>query len=167
MKLYARAMIVLLVVLASVWASVSAAPHFRLYTNPLGGGMESAGEMFPHDEFYDASIREAMSEIALRAGQGARVASETPNLVAYYGQRAGRPDIQAVYLSDPEALKALGAGDFIIAARGRRYLSNDALLADLRGREAPTFSLPLGPVPSVDVYMLNQTSLEIVRAHAR
>ncbi|HEX8136799.1 MAG TPA: glycosyltransferase family 39 protein [Pyrinomonadaceae bacterium] len=167
MKLYAHAGVVLLVVLASAWASASAAPHFRLYTNALGGGPEGAGEMFPHDEFYDASIREAMSEIALRASQGARVASETPNLVAHYAGQAGRPDLQAVYLSDPETLRALGPGDFIIAARGRRYLSNDALLADLRGRAAPTFSFSLGPVPSADVYLLDESSLEIVRAHAR
>jgi predicted membrane-bound dolichyl-phosphate-mannose-protein mannosyltransferase len=166
-KPYARAGSVLLVVLASAWASASAAPHFRLYTNLLGGGPQRAGEMFPHDEFYDASIGRAMSEIALRAGQGARVASETPNLVAHYARQAGRTDIYALYLSDPQTLKELGPGDLIIAARGRRYLSNDALLSDLRQRAAPAFSLSLGGVPSVEVYLLDQSSLEIVRAHAR
>jgi hypothetical protein len=166
-KLYARAATVLLVLLASVWASASAAPHFRLYTNLLGGGPERAGEMFPHDEFYDASMRDVMSEIARRAGRGARVASETPNLAAYYAGQAGRPDIYALYLSDPQTLKELGEGDFIIAARGRRYLSNDALLSDLRQRAAPAFRISLGRVPSVEVYLLDQSSLEIVRAHAR
>ncbi|HEY9284536.1 MAG TPA: glycosyltransferase family 39 protein, partial [Pyrinomonadaceae bacterium] len=58
---YAHALVVLLVVLASAYASATAAPHYRLYTNALGGGDARAGSYFPHDEFYDASTPEAAS----------------------------------------------------------------------------------------------------------
>ena len=92
----------------------------------------NAGYYFPHDEFYDASMRDAMVEIAKRARPGALVASETPTVAAYYAQRADRPDLVLVLLSDPEALKQLGEGDFVIDARGRRYFSNELVLAKLR-----------------------------------
>jgi hypothetical protein len=166
-QVYVRAATAGLVVLASVWASASAAPHFRLYTNLLGGGMVRAGEVFPHDEFYDASIGRVMSEIARRARPGARVASETPSLAAYYAERAGRADLHCVSLSEAATLKELGAGDFIIVARGRRYFSNDALVSALRQFVAPAFSVSLGEVPSVDVYVLDQTALAIVATQAR
>ncbi|HYY55863.1 MAG TPA: glycosyltransferase family 39 protein, partial [Pyrinomonadaceae bacterium] len=128
----ARAALAVIVIASSLLASASAAPHYRLYTNALGGGQERAGTFFPHDEFYDASMREAVSEVARRAQPGARVASETPSLVAYYAQLAGRSDLAPVSLSDKTAVSGLTEGDVIILARGRRYFSNDALTRRLQ-----------------------------------
>ncbi|MFN2453151.1 MAG: glycosyltransferase family 39 protein [Pyrinomonadaceae bacterium] len=164
--LYARAILALLVITFSVRASLNAAPHYRLYMNLLGGGEAHAGDYFPHDEFYDASVSETMREIARRARPHARVASETPGLATFYAQQAGRADLQCVSLSDPAALEELGAGDYIVAARGRRYRSNDELLTRLRQSSAPSFRLPLGRVPSVEVYALDQTSLPLVAVDA-
>ena len=149
-----RTALPLLLVLGTFWATVSAAPHFRLYTNSLGGGLSKAGYYFPHDEFYDASLREVMAEIAARARQGAKVATETPGLAAYYGQRAGRGDLVCVSLSDSEAVKQLGEGDFVVDARGRRYFSNDALLNSLRSSDSVEFRVSLGSVESANVYQL-------------
>lgn len=163
---YAQAAVVALVILVSAWASVSAAPHYRLYTNMFGGGKARAGDYFPHDEFYDSSTRQVMSEIAKMARPGAHVASETPGLAAYYARQANRPDLVCVALSDSSALKELVAGDIIIAARGRRYRSNEMLLASLRQSTAPAVRVSLGEVPSVDVYILDKASLAIVAAFA-
>jgi hypothetical protein len=167
MRDYARRGIALLVIFASIWASVISAPHYRLYTNWLGGGEAGAGSYFPHDEFYDASVREAMFEVA-RGGagvaHGAHVASETPGLAAFYAQRAGRPDLQCISLSDPAALKELSAGDFIITARGRRYHSNDALLQSLRQSITPAARIKLGRAPSIDIYMLDPSTVGAVGA---
>lgn len=166
MEIYARAALILLVLLASVRASVSAAPYYRLYTNLLGGGTARAGELFPQDEFYDAYMREVMAEIARRAGRGARVASETPGLAAYYAERANRPDLVCVSLSDPTAVSELSAGDFIIAARGRRYYSNAALLDSLSQTSAPAFRSSVGNVHAASIYLVDQTSLlNIERLH--
>src|SRR5205814_7728010 len=107
------------------------------------------------------------SEIAGRARPGARVSSESPTLAAYYALRASRPDLVCLELSDPEALKQLSEGDFVILARGRRYFSNDALVTALHQSSAPTFRLALGAVPSADVFQLDKTSLEPVRETAR
>ena len=162
-KHYVSATLAVIVIGASVISSVQAAPHFRLFTNSLGGGTAWAGYYFPHDEFYDASMRDVMAEIATRARPGARIASESPSLATYYAERAQRLDLICVSLSDPEALKQLEAGDFIIVARGRRYFSNDAIVSALRDRATPTLDVKLGAVPSTKVYELDQNSLAIVR----
>ena len=166
-KPYARAIIILLAILSSAWASARSAPHYRLYSNLLGGERGRAGEYFPHDEFYDSSVREAVFEIARRANPGARIASETPNLTTYYAEQANRSDLRSVSLSDAAALGELTAGDFIIAARGRRYYSNEALLSALRQTSAPAFSVALGEAPSIDVYVLDGASLSLIALPAR
>src|SRR5205085_2066626 len=43
LKPYVVTALALLVVFSSVWASASAAPYYRLYTNALGGGEERPG----------------------------------------------------------------------------------------------------------------------------
>ncbi|HVF21818.1 MAG TPA: glycosyltransferase family 39 protein, partial [Pyrinomonadaceae bacterium] len=57
LKHYMPAGLAMIVIIASVVSSVHASPHFRLFTNTFGGGMQWAGYYFPHDEFYDASMR--------------------------------------------------------------------------------------------------------------
>ena len=163
LKHYVPACLAVLVIAGAVINSVQVAPHFRLFTNSIGGGPARAGYYFPHDEFYDASMRDVIAEIAVHARQGARVVSESPSLAAYYAERAQRPDLLCLSLSDPEALKQVEAGDFIIIARGRRYFSNDAIITTLHDRATPIASFNLGPAPSAKLYELDQTSLALVR----
>ena len=152
LKHYIPASLAVIVIAGAVINSVNAAPHFRLFTNSIGGGINWAGYYFPHDEFYDASMRDAIGEIATRARTGARVASESPSLATYYAERAKRPDLVCVSLSDPDAVKQLAVGDFVIVARGRRYFSNDAIISTLREHETPVANLKLGVVPSAVIY---------------
>ena len=156
---YVPACLAVIVIVASVVNSIHASPHFRLYTNAFGGGMAWAGYYFPHDEFYDASMREVIGEVARRARPGARVVSESPTLAAYYAGRDGRSDLICVSLSDPDALKQLAVGDFVIIARGRRYFSNDALIDVLRDHATSVAEFKLGPTPSAKLYQLDQQSL--------
>jgi len=154
LKQYVPASLAVIVITASVINSVHAAPHFRLFTNSIGGGATWAGYYFPHDEFYDASMRDVMAEIARRAHTGARVASESPSLAAYYAEREKRTDLVCISLSDPDAVKQLTAGDFVIVARGRRYFSNDSIITTLRDHSTPVAELKLGLVPSAKIYEL-------------
>ena len=165
-KHYVPATLAVFVITCSVIGSAQAAPHFRLFTNTLGGGSANAGYYFPHDEFYDASMRDVMSEISKRARQGARVASESPSLASHYAQRAGRTDLICVSLSDKGALRQMQEGDFLIVARGRRYFSNDALWTALKSQK-PEMQFYLGGVPAVQVFVLNQETLRIVTAVAQ
>jgi hypothetical protein len=89
--------------------------------------------------------------------------SESPSLAAYYAERAQRPDLICVSMSDPETLQQLEAGDFFVVARGRRYFSNDAILSALRDHATPVSELKLGIVPSAKIYELDQNSLTVVK----
>jgi predicted membrane-bound dolichyl-phosphate-mannose-protein mannosyltransferase len=152
---FAQAGLAILVIAASAFASAGAMPHYRLYTNTLGGGQERAGSYFPHDEFYDASMRDAARYIAASARPGARVASEAPELFMHYARLAGRSDLVSLSLSDRTARADLTAGDVIIVARGRRYFSNDVLLTKLNGAVPPVAEFTLGGVPSAHIYLLD------------
>ena len=164
---YVPASLAVIVITASVINTVQAAPHFRLFTNSIGGGTAWAGYYFPHDEFYDASMRDVILAIAGRARPGARVVSESPSLAAYYAERAQRPDLICVSLSDPEALQQLEPGDFIIIARGRRYFSNDAIISTLRDHATPVAEVKLGLVPSAKIYELTTDNTDKIRIFFR
>ena len=162
----AHAVVITLALLVSALASANALPHYRLYTNALGTSLAEVGSYFPHDEFYDSSIRDAAAEIARRAKPGARVASETPGLFEHYARIAGRSDLKGVSLSDKEAMKEFGTGDVILLARGRRYLSNDALVTRLEKQAVPAATLYLGEAPSVQIIVLDEASLNAVFENA-
>ena len=164
---YVPATLAVIVIVASVVNSVQAAPHFRLFTNWIGGGTEWAGYYFPHDEFYDASMRDVLNEIAQRARPGARVVSESPSLATYYAERANRPDLVCLSLSDRDALEQLTPGDFIIVARGRRYFSNDMLTTTVEKYTVPSAEFHLGSIPSANLYQLNESTLSIVQLFAQ
>jgi hypothetical protein len=119
--------------------------------------------LFPQDELYDAYMQDTMREIAKRASPNARVAGEIPNSAAYYATRANRPDLISLELSDPDALKQLQPGDFVIDARGRTYFSNQAMLTRLRSAGKPAFSISVGQAPAADVYILDQKSIAALR----
>lgn len=143
--------------------SIRVSPHYRLYTNVLGGGMAEAGNYFPHDEFFDSRLGEAISFVAANAGPGARVYSETANLTEFHLHRLGRDDIKSVWLSDPSELEQMHPGDVVIDARGRRYLSNNALLKSLAEVSMPAKTVSLGDVSAADIYFINEQSLTVFR----
>ncbi len=159
---YARAFVFAVALVFPAYASASVLPYYRLYTNALGGGTKRAGSYFPHDEFYDASVREAVAAIVARAPAGVRVASETPGLFTYYAQSNGRHDLLSLSLSDKKSIAQLKEGDFIIVARGRRYFSNDAIVSQLQPRFEPAMTFKLGGVPALSVYVLDAGTLAAI-----
>lgn len=147
----------------SMLNSLSVTPHFRLFINTIGGGTAQAGYYFPHDEFYDTSTREIVAEIAARARPNATVAGETPIVFEYYAKKIGREDLKFVSLSDNAEAGNLTAGDFIVAARGRRYFSNTRYLNYLDESVAPTVETSAGEVVSARIYQLDETSAAHIR----
>ena len=160
---YARAALASLVIISAFWSSAIARPHYRLYVNAFGGGSGRAGFYFPQDEFYDAYMRDVMVEIAKRARPGARIASESPTVAAYYAQQLNRPDLSCIELSDAGAGQQLTSDDFVIDGRGRTYLSNQSMLSRLREASQPSLSIAVGTTPAADVYKLNPKSLAALR----
>ena len=159
-KVYARAVLPSLVILATFWSATKASPHYRLYVNSLAGGASKAGAYFPQDEFYDAYMQDALREIAKRAQPEAIVVSELNTVSAYYAQRSNRADLISLDLSEPSTVSRLRPGDFLIDARGRTYLSNQAMLTRLRAASRPVFTISVGTTPAADVYVLDQSSLK-------
>lgn len=164
----AAAQIFLFVILIAVPLSnsLSAGPHFRLFTNALGGGTAAAGTYFPHDEFYDLSTKEIVAEVLKIARPGAAIACETPALFEHYVQKAGRGDLQTVSLSDKEKVKELAEGDFVVVAGGRRYQSNTAYLELLAASGPKPIEIKAGETVSARIYMLDQTTVDSMRAIA-
>ena len=66
-----------------------------------------------------------------------------------------RRDLICISLSDPDAVKNLTEGDFIVNAHGRHYFSNDEVLAVLHQTSQPLFKVSVGSIPAADVYLVN------------
>ncbi len=145
--------------------SIGASPHFRLFTNTLGGGTSAAGSYFPHDEFYDAATQKAVNEIIHLSRPGAVVASETPGLFEHYFKQAGHGHLRSVSLSDAKAVSGLTAGDLIVVARGRRYFSNTPYLEKLSMKQSAA-SVNLGEIPAGTIYLLDEATAAELRAMA-
>ncbi|MEP6787139.1 MAG: glycosyltransferase family 39 protein [Acidobacteriota bacterium] len=174
-KLFARSLAASLVQVISLAAvigfplsnSFSVGPHFRLFTNNIGGGVAAAGSYFPHDEFYDTSTGEIVANIASRAKPGAVVASETPELFDHYADKIGREDLIFFSLSDKAKVATLTVGDYVVLVKGRRYFSNSAYFDYLRDYASPTKTVNILGVTSASIYQLDGNTLAGVQALAK
>ncbi|HEY2846957.1 MAG TPA: glycosyltransferase family 39 protein, partial [Pyrinomonadaceae bacterium] len=145
--------------------SLSVTPHFRLFTNTIGGGMANAGYYFPHDEFYDAGTREVVTAIAkLSPGHGL-IACEAPHLLDYYADRIGAPALDTVSLSDPVDVEKLKESDFIVITSGRRYFSNYAYEQTLAEYPADA-EVRIDGATFAKIYKLDGERLAAIRAIA-
>ena len=126
---YAAAVVILMLVPAAI--AYSNNPHYALYTNALAA--DKAGYYFPHDEFYDDGLREAIKYVCDNAPQNAIIAHETPAVVRYYLEKYGRSDLQSHPMSAPDfdPAKIKGPAYFILQ-RGRTYFENREKLAFIR-----------------------------------
>ncbi len=112
-------------VAAPAWIAWKHRPHYALYTNALAAGR--AGYFFPHDEFYDDGLREAIKYVAEHAPPGAVVGHETPGVVRHYLEKFGRTDLRPRVISDPSFdAPATTAPAYFILQRGRTYFENRA-----------------------------------------
>ena len=144
---------VLLVFLAlPAWSAFASRPHYAMYTNALGGGR--AGYYFPHDEFYDDGLREAIRFVAERAPRGSTVVHETPGVVRYYLERYGRTDLGTRVLSDADFKldDSMPRPAYFIIQRGRTYFENRAKMGDVRARFPKVYEGLVGGASAVEVY---------------
>jgi Dolichyl-phosphate-mannose-protein mannosyltransferase len=126
-------------------------PHYAAYTNVLGGSR--TGHYFPHDEFYDDGLREAIRYVCERAPRGATVAHETPGVMRYYAEKMGRTDLQSRVLSD-RTFNVAGApaATYYIVQRGRTYFENREKLEEVRARYPKVFEVNINGASAVEVY---------------
>jgi hypothetical protein len=99
-------------------------PVPSLYVNSLAGGR--AGTLFPHDEVYDAGLREAIRVVCDTAPEGAAVLGDAPPVLRYYFERYGRSDLRVVPSFDPGARATVRGPAYVVVQAGRRYFENAA-----------------------------------------
>jgi hypothetical protein len=145
------ALAVLVFVASPAWSAFKSRPHYALYTNALASGR--AGYYFPHDEFYDDQLREAIKFVAERAPRGALVTHETPGVMRYYLTRFNRTDLDARALSDTQFnLDNAPRPAYFILQRGRTYFENRAKMDDVRARFTKIYEGKIGGAVAVEVY---------------
>jgi hypothetical protein len=155
----ARAVVLLFFIVPPVWIACAAGPHYATYTNALGSGR--AGYFFPHDEFYDDGLREAIKYVADNAPRAehsmssATIVHETPGVARYYLQKFARPDLDSRVLSDP-AFNFNETGTtrpaYVILQRGRTYFENREKMNEARTRGIKVYEGFVGGLSAVEVY---------------
>ncbi len=130
-ELITYAAVLIVFVVQPAWSAYKAAPHYALYTNALAAN--KVGYYFPHDEFYDDGLREAIKFVCEKAPQGAILANETPAATHYYLERFGRNDLNSQVISTPGFQVSNTSGPaYVIIQRGRTYFENRDELALVR-----------------------------------
>lgn len=128
----ATGLLLLIIVVVPAVAAYASAPHYALYSNVIGD--RYTAYFFPHDEFYDDGLREAIQFVCASAPAGATIVTETPGVVRYYTEKFGRTDLQSRVLSDPDFKVPDQAPAFFILQRGRTYFENQEKMKQVRER---------------------------------
>lgn len=146
------AVAVLLFVGLPGWSAYSAAPHYALYNNAIGS--KHVGYFFPHDEFYDDGLREAIKFACDTAPPGAIIAHETPAVTRYYLERFGRTDLNSKAISSPDFDPAQIAGPaYFIVQRGRTYFENRDKLVVIRTNFRKVHEITIRGIPAAEVFV--------------
>src|SRR5688500_13543116 len=134
------------------YAALAAGPHHALYTNALAP--RAAGHYFPHDEFYDDGLREAIEHVARRAPRGAAIAHETPGVVRYYLARCGREDLRPRVISGPAFDVTAEPGPvYAILQRGRTYFENRDEMARVRAQFNHERDIVINGAAAAEIYV--------------
>ena len=146
-------MIVAFVVLPA-WTAYANGPHYALYTNALAAGR--AGYYFPHDEFYDDGLREAIRYVSDTAPKDALIVNETPGVVRYYLEKYGRTDLQSRVLSDSRfMLTGEEPAAYVIFQTGRTYFENQEEMKAVRARYRLVHTVSVLGHTAAEVYASN------------
>ena len=133
------------------WLAYKAGPHYALYTNALAA--DKVGYFFPHDEFYDDGLREAIKFVCDTAPPGAIIAHETPAATRYYLEQFRRIDLNSKAISAPDfdVTKISGPAYFIVQ-RGRTYFENRDKLAFIRANFKRVHEVSINGMVAAEVF---------------
>ena len=146
------AAIVAIFVGVPAWIACSAGPHYALYTNALGSG--KVGYFFPHDEFYDDGLREAIKFVCDTAAPGAIIAHETPGVTRYYLEMFQRPDLNSKAMSAPDFdVTKLSGPAYFIVQRGRTYFENREKLEFIRTNFKQVHEVAINGMTAAEVFV--------------
>ncbi len=138
---------------APTWAALAASPYYSFYVNELGGGEKRRAYYFPHDEVYDAGMREALAFLAAHAPRGSRIGHDAPGVLRVYARRFGREDWVGIELSSPGfTLVSEEYPLYVIVQKGRRYFENQRWIEELERHYRPILEVRIEGVVTTTVY---------------
>jgi Dolichyl-phosphate-mannose-protein mannosyltransferase len=144
--------VVVLFVCFPAWTAFANRPHYALYTNAFAAG--KSGYFFPHDEFYDDGLREAIKFVSEQAPHGATIAHETPGVVRHYLSVFGRTDLNSQVISSSQFDVTSAPGPvYVIAQRGRTYFENRDELAVVRAKFRKVHTVTIEGVTAAEVFV--------------
>ncbi len=127
-------------------------PHYALYMNALGGNR--IGYFFPHDEFYDDGLREAIRYVCDVAPNGATIAHETPAVTRHYLKKFGRTDLNSSTISSKEFDVRTASGPiYVIVQRGRTYFENRDEVDHVRAQFRRVHEITIEGAIAVEVFV--------------
>jgi hypothetical protein len=133
-------------------ASISHAPHERLYISPIGGGDARVTWYFPHCDYFDAGYREAIRYIAEHAEPHAEISSEIDWPSKLYAERYGRFDLHHSLLRRGYTC-TLNRVCYAVVQTGRIYFLDQEAIHHLAER-APVHVVRIRGEDVVRVYRL-------------
>ena len=146
----ATALLLLLMIGVPAWTTYASAPHYALYSNLFGD--RYTARFFPHDEFYDDGVNQAIRFVCERAPQNAAIVSEVPGVVHYYTQKFGRTDLQSQVLSDPNYTPSADTPTYVILQTGRTYLENQQEMKQVKERFTLVYAGCINSHTAAEVY---------------
>ncbi|MEP6636701.1 MAG: glycosyltransferase family 39 protein [Acidobacteriota bacterium] len=149
---------IVIFMIVPAWTAYANNPHYALYTNALGA--DKAGYYFPHDEFYDDGLREAIKFVSDTAPQGAVIAHETPAVTRYYLERFSRTDLKSQAMSAPDFDPAsLTRPIYVIIQRGRTYFENRDKLVFIRANFSKAHEVSINGLTAAEVFIRPKEAL--------
>ena len=134
------------------WSAFAHRPHYALYTNALAA--DKAGYYFPHDEFYDDGLREAIRYVCEVAPAGATIAHETPGVARHYLAAFGRTDLNSQTISSKEFDARTATGPvYVIVQRGRTYFENRDELDHVRAHFRRVHEVRIQGATAVEIFV--------------
>lgn len=130
--LAATAVLLFASVIWPAFTAYASAPHYALYTNSIGH--RYTAHFFPHDEFYDDGLNDAIRFACVQAPANATIVTEAPGVVRYYLEKFDRKDLQTSVLSDANFTVPDQGPVFFILQRGRTYFENQEKMKQVRER---------------------------------
>jgi 4-amino-4-deoxy-L-arabinose transferase-like glycosyltransferase len=140
--------------IAPTITTVRAAPFYSLYVSPLCGGSNYIGYYFPHDEFYDLGMREAVQYVARQAEPEAVIANEAPGVINYYRQEFGRCDLKSAAMSD-QGFQFPDGPTYVLIQDGRRYFENEGAMAYVETNYLPVKEVKVWGASAVKIYKIS------------
>ncbi|MBI4852799.1 MAG: glycosyltransferase family 39 protein [Acidobacteria bacterium] len=130
------------------------APFYSLYLNALG--KNKIGYYFPHDEFYDLGLREAVKYVAEVAEPKAIIANEAESVIIYYSKRFNRPDLRSQMMSNKDFKFSDEATTYVLLQDGRRYFENKQYFDLLENNYIPIKEIKVMGATAVKIYKVTK-----------